>query len=448
MHKSQACSIALASQSSLVQKWHELWDFQGQEWKPYCEGSSKTRLAESANCSLAAVLGEYWRVSQAEITPIRVMRIIARMNVGGPAVQVSGLMRGLNPSEFDHRLYTGFCSADEADYLENVGSGIKVIRIAGFGRRVSFGGDIKAFVSLVREIRNFKPNVIHTHTAKAGFLGRIASIISLQPSIRVHTFHGHLLNGYFGKFRRSLVVLAEKVLAIFTDELLAVGEKVRQDLLDAGVGKLEKFGIMLPGLEIGKLPSKKESQESLGIFSSKLQCAFIGRVTQIKRPDRFLDVTSEVKSRAIEVEFFMAGDGELLDACQERVAREDLPIKILGWQSDIEKVLSAADVVILTSDNEGTPLSLIQAGMAGLPVVSTNVGSVSEIVLDGTTGIIAGSNVTEIVDAVEKLVNSAVLRLQLGSAAKAFTLANFGVERLVLDHELLYKRLVSIRASS
>lgn len=376
------------------------------------------------------------------------MRIIARMNVGGPAVQVSGLIRGFNPSEFDHRLYTGFCAADEADYLDTVAHDVTAIRIAGFGRRVSLGGDIKAFVLLVKEIRSFKPHVIHTHTAKAGFLGRIASIISLKPSIRVHTFHGHLLNGYFGPIKRSLVVLAEKVLALFTHELLAVGVKVRQDLLDAGVGNLEKFGVMPPGLAIAHLSPKKESQESFGIFSSKLQCAFIGRVTQIKRPDRFLDVVSEVMKRGAEVEFFMAGDGELLDMCQERITREDLPVKILGWQSDIEKVLSASDVVILTSDNEGTPLSLIQAGMAGLPVVTTNVGSVPEIVLDGTTGIITGLDVDEIANAIEKLVNNSELRYQLGSTAQEFTTANFGVQRLVDDHENLYKKLLANRARS
>jgi len=378
--------------------------------------------------------------------PIRVMRIIARMNVGGPAVQVSGLMRGMDPIEFDHRLFTGFCSADEADYLDTVARDVTVIRIAGFGRRVSLVSDIKAFISIVREIQRFKPNVIHTHTSKAGFLGRIASIISLQPSIRVHTFHGHLLSGYFGPVKTSLVVLAEKVLALFTHELLAVGTKVRQDLLDAGIGSLDKFGVMPPGLAISPLPPKGESQESFGIVSTKLQFAFIGRVTQIKRPDRFLDVVSEVKSRDIKVDFFIAGDGELMEMCRERILREDLPVKILGWQSDIEKVLSAADAVILTSDNEGTPLSLIQAGMAGLPVVTTNVGSVSEIVMNDTTGIITSLNVHEIASAIEKLVNDSQLRDQLGANAQQFTAAYFGVQRLVNDHEELYKKLIADQA--
>ena len=390
---------------------------------------------------------EDWGMKTKMQSPIRVMRIIARMNVGGPAVQVAGLMRGFNPVEFEHRLYTGFCTDNEADYLETVATDVTAIRIEGLGRRISLSGDFKVFATLVQEIRTFKPHVIHTHTAKAGFLGRIASIVSMHPSIRVHTFHGHLLNGYFGNFKRTLVVIAEKTLAFFTDQLLAVGNKVRQDLLQAGIGTLDRFGVMPPGLTIGPMPAQRESREYIGVSIDRLQCAFIGRVTQIKRPDRFLDVVRELKNKGVELDFFMAGDGELLEACRERITNEDLPVNVLGWQSDIEIILSAADIVVLTSDNEGTPLSLIQAGMAGLPVVTTNVGSVPEVVLDQTTGIITALDVQEIADALEKLANNQAQRVQLGIAAKEFTLANFGVERLVHDHEVLYKRLLSSRAN-
>ena len=376
------------------------------------------------------------------------MRIIARMNVGGPAVQVSGLIRGFNASEFDQRLYTGFCAAGEADYLDSVATDIKATRIEGLGRRVSLGGDIRALLALAKVIREFKPHIIHTHTAKAGFLGRIASLISLQQPIRVHTYHGHLLNGYFGPFKRLLVVIAEKSLGVITHQLLAVGDKVRQDLLNVGIGKKEKFGLMPPGLEISNLPPKTESQEFFGLNKDRLECAFIGRVTQIKRPDRFLDVVSEIKKRQVNLDFFIAGDGELLEMCRKRIAVENLPITILGWQSNIERVLSAADIVVLTSDNEGMPLSLIQAGMAALPVVTTNVGSIPEVVLDGVTGLITRTDIQEIADALEKLANSTALCVRLGSAAQKFTLANFGVQRLVHDHETLYKKLLSSRAKS
>jgi glycosyltransferase involved in cell wall biosynthesis len=374
------------------------------------------------------------------------MRIIARMNVGGPAVQVSGLMQEFNTDEFDHRLYTGFCTSDEADYLNTVAVDVDAIRIDGLGRRVNLIGDLRAFLSLIKAIRDFKPHIIHTHTAKAGTLGRIASLVSMQKSIRVHTFHGHLLNGYFGSFKKTLVVITERLLALVTHQLLAVGEKVRQDLLEAGIGKKETFGLMPPGLSIAGLPPSYESQEFFGLNRNHLQCGIIGRVTRIKRLDRFLDVVEISKKRGLDLDFFIAGDGELLDICRERIATKNLPVKILGWQNNIEKVLSAADIVILTSDNEGTPLSLIQAGMAGLPVVTTNVGSVPEIVLNNLTGIVTAPDVQEMADALEKLTSDETLRLKLGAAAKEFTLTNFGIKRLVDEHEDLYKQLLLNRS--
>lgn len=380
-------------------------------------------------------------------SPIRVMRIVARMNVGGPAIQVSGLMREINDIEFDHLLFTGFCGGEEIDYLETVATDIQAIRIPGFGRRVSLDDDIRSFIFLVRAIRRFKPHIIHTHTSKAGFLGRIASIVSLQKSIRVHTFHGHLLEGYFGKFKRFLIVIAEKSLGLITDQLLAVGDKVREDLLQVGIGNIEKFSLMPPGLSIGALQTKSKSRASLGLSGESLQCAFIGRVTKIKRPDRFLDVVVEIKKRGLDLKFIMVGDGDLLEYCRHRITKEGLPVSILGWQLDIEKILSASDIVILTSDNEGMPLSLIQAGMASLPVVATKAGSVPEVVMDGISGFTTSTNVMEIADALENLFKNEDLREQMGSAAQMFTLAHFGTSRLVRDHEVLYKKLMTNQAT-
>jgi glycosyltransferase involved in cell wall biosynthesis len=243
-------------------------------------------------------------------------------------------------------------------------------------------------------------------------------------------------------------VLAEKILAMFSHQLLAVGDKVRQDLLAAGVGTLKEFSLMPPGLQISGLPNKIASRDFYGLSSQNLQCAFIGRVTRIKRPDRFLDVVSEIKRRGSDIEFFIAGDGELLESCRARIAGENLPVKILGWQGNIERVLAAADIVILTSDNEGTPISLIQAGMSALPVVTTRVGSVPEVVLDGVTGFVTDLDVQEIADALEKLAKSAEFRARMGTSAQEFTLSNFGLDRLVRDHEVLYKRLLANRAKS
>ena len=374
---------------------------------------------------------------------IKVMRIIARMNVGGPAVQVSGLMRGFDAQVFDQELVTGYCAADEADYLEKVATDVKSIRIDGLGRSIKPRADLTALFTSVKEIHRFKPDVIHTHTAKAGVVGRIASILSGRKSVRVHTFHGHLLNGYFGAGKTKLVILVEKFLALFTDQLLAVGAKVKDDLLAVGIGNQNKFGVMPPGLQLAEVPSRSSARNDLGMKDDAIYCAFIGRITQIKRPDRFLDVVAEIKSRGIDIHFIVAGAGELLQYCQDRASAENLPVTFLGWREDIEVVLAAADLVLLTSDNEGTPLSLIQAGMVGIPVVATNVGSTNEIVVDGETGLLTDLSIQRLADAVAKVATDSALRGKMGAAGKEYTMARYGVDRLVKDHQDLYLRLLN-----
>jgi glycosyltransferase involved in cell wall biosynthesis len=374
---------------------------------------------------------------------IKVLRIIARMNVGGPAVQVSGLMRGLDTSVFEQELITGFCAADEADYLEKVATDVKAVRIDGLGRSIKPRADLMALSAVIKEIRRFKPDIIHTHTAKAGVVGRVASILSGHRSVRIHTFHGHLLNGYFSAGKTRLVILVEKFLALFTDQLLAVGSKVRDDLLAVGIGDQNKFGVMPPGLQLAEVPSRSSARKELGLNDDATYCAFIGRVTQIKRPDKFLDVVAEIRSRGIDLHFIVAGAGELLQYCQDRAESENLPVTFLGWREDIEVVLAAADFVLLTSDNEGTPLSLIQAGMVGIPVVATNVGSTNEIVVNGETGLLTDLSVKELSDAVAKVATDSTLRAKMGAAGKEYTLARYGVDRLVKDHQDLYLRLLN-----
>jgi glycosyltransferase involved in cell wall biosynthesis len=374
---------------------------------------------------------------------IKVMRIIARMNVGGPAVQVSGLMRGLSSTDFNHRLYTGYCAEDEADYIKEQAPDVQAIQLDGLGRKVNPRADFLILFKLVKEIRTFKPDVIHTHTAKAGVIGRLASILSLHPSKRVHTFHGHLLSGYFDPLVTRLVILVEKILAVKTNILVSVGEKVRDELLAKKIGKFSKYRIFPPGLALNELVSRESALKILGLESDFVYISFIGRVTQIKRPDRFLDVVEIIAKQTTNIKFLVAGGGDLLEECMKSAKERSLPVQFLGWRSDIENILSASDIVVLTSDNEGTPISLIQAGLAGKPTVSTNVGSVKEIVLDGKTGFITELNPESLATAISSLVKDDVLRKKFGSAASLHTHANYGVDRLVKDHSQLYKELIS-----
>jgi glycosyltransferase involved in cell wall biosynthesis len=151
---------------------------------------------------------------------------------------------------------------------------------------------------------------------------------------------------------------------------------------------------------------------------------------------------AEAKSRGIELHFIVAGAGELLQYCQNRAKAENLPVTFLGWREDIEVVLAAADFVLLTSDNEGTPLSLIQAGMVGIPVVATNVGSTNEIVVNGETGLLTDLSVNQLADAVAKVATDSALRAKMGAVGKEYTMARYGVARLVKDHQDLYLKLL------
>ena len=374
---------------------------------------------------------------------IKVMRIIARMNVGGPAVQVSGLMRGLSPTDFNHRLYTGYCAEDEADYIKDQAPDVQAIQLDGLGRKVNPRADFLILFRLIKEIREFKPDIIHTHTAKAGVIGRLASILSLHPSKRVHTFHGHLLSGYFGPLVTKLVILVEKILALKTNILVSVGGKVRDELLAKKIGKLSKYRIFPPGVALKELVSRESALKILGLESNFIYISFIGRVTQIKRPDRLLDMVEIVTKQNKNVKFLVAGGGDLLEECKKSAHERSLPVLFLGWRSDIENVLSISDIVVLTSDNEGTPISLIQAGLAGKPTVSTNVGSVKEIVLDGKTGFITELTPESLTTAISSLADNDVLRKNFGSAASVHTHENYGVDRLVKDHSQLYKELIS-----
>jgi glycosyltransferase involved in cell wall biosynthesis len=222
-----------------------------------------------------------------------------------------------------------------------------------------------------------------------------------------------------------------------------VGEKVRDELLAKKIGKFSKYRIFPPGLALKELVDRESALRILGLESNFLYISFIGRVTQIKRPDRFLDMVEIIAKQSTNIKFLVAGGGDLLDECMKSANQRSLPVVFLGWRSDIENILSASDIVVLTSDNEGTPISLIQAGLAGKPTVSTNVGSVNEIVLDGKTGFVTELTPDSLANAISALIKDEAVRKNFGAAAHVHTHMNYGVERLVKDHSLLYKEITS-----
>ena len=374
--------------------------------------------------------------------PIRVLRTIARMNVGGPAIQITGLLQNLSTSEFEQRLVTGFCSNDEADYLEINKINIHPYKIKTFASRPSLWADLHTFLAIRRLIRKFDPQIVHTHTAKAGFLGRLASLSIMKKRVLVHTFHGHLLHGYFGGRKTRLIILAEKVLSCYTDALIAVGARVLEELLEVKIGSREKFLVIGPGLELKKLPPRELVMEELDI-PKKYIISWIGRVVKVKAPERILDIALECKLRGLNVHFTISGDGPLLSDLKLKTMQRELPIQFLGWQRDIERILSFSDLVILTSVNEGMPVALIQAQMAGIPVLTTDVGSASEVLINEKSGFCLDYSARDFVDKIETLIKNPQMQKTFGEAGKKNAMEKFSRPRLVSDHAILYRRLIS-----
>jgi glycosyltransferase involved in cell wall biosynthesis len=349
-------------------------------------------------------------------------------------------MRGLSPDRFEQRLYTGFVEPDEADYVDLRAPGLPVHRVPALGRRIRPTDDVRALAELTAEMRRFRPHIVHTHTAKAGTLGRVAATMARVP-VRVHTFHGHVLTGYFPPRTVRLISAAERMLARHTDQLIAVGCRVRDELLAAGIGRAGQYTVVPPGTSLGPLPDRRAARTVLGLPADGRVVAYVGRLTRIKRPDRLAAAAREVIAAVPDAVFTICGDGELAAELASTARDLGRSVRLLGWQADVAQVYAAADLVVLTSDNEGMPVSLIEAGLAGVPAVATNVGSVAEVIDDGSTGLLTRCDAGELARGVIHLLRHDDQRRQMGRAAASWSRARFGAERLVADIEQVYETL-------
>jgi glycosyltransferase involved in cell wall biosynthesis len=369
---------------------------------------------------------------------VRVLRIISRMNIGGPALQISGLMRGIDQDKVNQKLLTGYCKPDEADFIEIIAPELKVQRINGLGRSINIVADISALLQIIKIIREFKPNFIHTHTAKAGVLGRIAGLLANRNAKLIHTYHGHLLTGYFSPIKTKSIILVERILAKFSFKLICVGSKVRDDLLKVKIGDLSKYIIIGPGIKFGELPIRNLSRLNFNIDLDDIVIIFLGRITGIKRPDRFCNIVLNLARRHPKIRILIVGSGDLEVSMHKKLSEIKERVDFLGWRSDVENILACADILLLTSDNEGTPTSVIQAGMAGVPTVATNVGSLPEVIENGVTGILTDPDEDALAMALESLVLDPELRKNLGENAKKDMSRRYSISRMVESYQSLY----------
>jgi glycosyltransferase involved in cell wall biosynthesis len=385
---------------------------------------------------------------------VKVLRVIARLNMGGPALHVAYLTEGLTKRGYDTTLVSGSLARGE-DSMAFVADahGVEIVRIDELGREISPLRDLLATIRLARLIRKERPQILHTHTAKAGTVGRVAALLagSRKPPIVVHTFHGHVLRGYFGPVRTLLFRLLERWLAAGTTALVAVSPQVRDDLVALGVAPRERFVVIRLGIELDERVAPKqngrgESRRYLGIPGDRFTVGWIGRMTAVKRTDDVLVAFKRLRDDGLDAVLCMVGDGPDRVQLEQRahelgLARDTL---FLGYQEDVAPFYAAFDALVLPSGNEGTPVSVIEALAAELPVVATRVGGVPDVVQDGEDGFLVEAGATDdLADRLGRLARDPALRARMGKHGRERVLPRYAVERLVEDVDELYRSLLS-----
>lgn len=384
------------------------------------------------------------------------LRVIARLNMGGPALHVAYLSAGLRRRGYETTLVAGTLARGEdsmayvADELE-----VPILTLPELSREISLPRDLRAALRLAALIRRLRPHILHTHTAKAGAVGRIAALLAgrARPPIVVHTFHGHVLRGYFDPLRSALFRALERLLAQASTALVAVSPEVRDDLVALGVAPAERFTVIRLGIDLARRVRPEEEERArarrmLGIPPGRFTVGWIGRMTGVKRSEDVLVAFRRLRERHGDACLCLVGDGPERERLERRA--HELGIMrhclFLGYQSDVAPFYAAFDVLLLPSANEGTPVSAIEALAAGRPVVATRVGGVPDVVRDGEDGfLVEPGDLEALAERLALLAAEPERRRQMGDRGRRRVLARYGVERLVDDVDRLYRSLLADR---
>lgn len=353
------------------------------------------------------------------------------------------LTRALHP-DYDTRLVAGRPPAREGEMRDPA---VEVTYVP-LVRDLRLGTDVHALRSLRRLLNDWEPLIVHTHQAKAGALTRLAARRRGATPATVHTFHGHVLDGYFGRMSRSAFLTAERFLARRTDVLIGVSREVRDDLLELGIGEESQWMVIPLGFDLGdflRADARDERlRQELRLGPEDLLVGVVGRLAPIKDHATLLSAISRLEG----VHLAIFGDGELREDLLKQTASLGLGDRVhfMGWRTDIAPVMAGLDVVALTSRNEGTPVSLIEALASARPVVATDVGGVRSVVVDGVSGfIVPTESPQDVADALEALLEDPNRRSEMGEAGRSFVAERFSAERLVSDIRTLYSSLLKSR---
>jgi glycosyltransferase involved in cell wall biosynthesis len=385
--------------------------------------------------------------------PSRVVRIIARLNIGGPALHTMHLTAGM-AERYPTLLVAGAVDTGEADlYAEAEARALPLLRLPELGRRLRPWQDAVALFKLVRLLRRERPRIVHTHTAKAGTLGRLAAILAGVP-VRVHTYHGHVFSGYFGPWTTRAFLLVERLLARFTTRLVTVSEGQARELVERyGICSAKQMQVIPLGLELDPFAPARSAPlapllgREIGVSGVPL-ITIVGRLAPIKNHDLFLAAGARLAESGARFHLVVVGSGPEEPRLRRQAEALGLQgrISFLGWRRDLDRIYAGSDIVVLTSRNEGTPVCLIEALSAGRAVVSTNVGGVSEVLQGGELGLLVpGDDVDALAAALKRLLDDPALRAELGRKGAVSAPRRFGAARLVSDMTALYDDLLSPR---
>jgi len=373
--------------------------------------------------------------------------------MGGPAHQAALLSgRRFFPERYETLLVHGSLPAGEeslADLSREEGARMRFL--GDLRTPIDPLHDSRALLKLIRIARAFKPDVVHTHTAKAGFLGRQAALAVRPRPVIVHTYHGHVLEGYFGAAKSRLYLELERALARVSDRLVGVSEATVDDLVRLGVAPRERFTVLPLGLDLAPLAEpddgglRERTREELGVKRDETLLVFVGRVVPIKRLDVLLGALAQAGESGPRLRLALVGDGEERPGL-EALAGElgiERDVLFLGYRRELRPIFAAADVAVLSSDNEGTPVSLIEAGAAGLPAVATDVGGVGEVVGEQTGILVPPGDPAALAGALRQMADDPERRRTYGRAARSRVTGRYGAARLIGDVDALYRELTA-----
>lgn len=384
----------------------------------------------------------------------KVLRIINRFNLGGPTYNATFLTRFLS-DEFETLLIGGLPEEGESDSFHIPKEyGVEPMLIKELKRIPNFKTDRQAYKRIKKIIEEFKPDIVHTHASKAGALGRKAAFACNVPVV-VHTYHGHVFHSYFSKWKTTLIKFIEKKLANKTTAIITISDTQKKEICEIHkIANSDKTYVIPLGFDLTKFNTNREekrlnTREKFGLKDDEIAIAIIGRITKIKNHTFFLDVIEKLllENSSLKIKVFIVGDGDLTATISQRVqslnAKFGEKIFMTSWIFDIASFNPGMDIICLTSDNEGTPVSLIEAQASSVPIVTTDVGGIKDIVVDNTTGYIVPRNdLAQFSEKLKELVENKDKRESFSKNGWEFVKDKFHYTRLVNDVEMLYKKLL------